>query len=119
MRISDWSSDVCSSDLTPGLSGEARCRGRMGPRVKAEGDNVRGGTLPCDHSCRLVAERSPLPHQPALARSEEHTSEPQSLMRNSYAVFCLKKKIQRLNLPTHTLATSHNRLPSNHHTSNN
>src|SRR3546814_19729177 len=55
---------------TPGLSGEARCRGRMGPRVKAEGDNVRGGTLPCDHSCRLVAERSPLPHQPALAQHD-------------------------------------------------
>src|SRR3546814_19750951 len=69
LRISDWSSDVCSSDL-PGLSGEARCRGRMGPRVKAEGDNVRGGTLPCDHSCRLVAERSPLPPQPALAQHD-------------------------------------------------
>src|SRR3546814_7306811 len=35
------------------------------------------------------------PHHPAyLTRSEEHTSELQSLMRNSYAVFCLKKKIQ-------------------------
>src|SRR3546814_10256219 len=50
----------------PGLSGEARCRGRMGPRDKPEGDN----------------------------RSEEHTSELQSLMRISYAVFCLKKKTQ-------------------------
>src|SRR3546814_3980963 len=57
MRISDWSSDVCSSDLlslpgsrpgnpcpslTPDLSGEARCRGRMGPRDKPEGDNWSG-----------------------------------------------------------------------------
>src|SRR3546814_9324450 len=34
-------------------------------------------------------------HKPRLLRSEEHTSELQSLMRNSYAVFCLKKKKQQ------------------------
>src|SRR3546814_2063994 len=39
-----------------------------------------------------------------LVRSEEHTSELQSLMRISYAVFCLKKKRQR---PTHPLPTAH------------
>src|SRR3546814_3165694 len=36
-------------------------------------------------------------------RSEEHTSELQSLMRISYAVFCLKKKKQKLNINTHLL----------------
>src|SRR3546814_5980784 len=69
MRISDWSSDVCSSDLlslpgsrpgnpcpslTPDLSGEARCRGRMGPRDKPEGDNWRdrkSTRLNSSHSC--------------------------------------------------------------------
>src|SRR3546814_3543668 len=41
---------------------------------------------------RLVVQQSRQGHQAALARSEEHTSELQSLMRISYAVFCLKKK---------------------------
>src|SRR3546814_6411186 len=41
-----------------------------------------------------------------VLRSEEHTSELQSLMRISYAVFCLKKKIQNTKQTKHTLATS-------------
>src|SRR3546814_8078984 len=40
-------------------------------------------------------------HRGHDARSEEHTSELQSLMRISYAVFCLKKKIQTHNTTTH------------------
>src|SRR3546814_3749139 len=36
------------------------------------------------------------PHNTLISRSEEHTSEPQSLMRTSYAVFCLKKKQKRV-----------------------
>src|SRR3546814_5190691 len=43
----------------------------------------------------MVAERIAAARVPVIARSEEHTSELQSLMRISYAVFCLKKKIQR------------------------
>src|SRR3546814_2416058 len=52
----------------------------------------------CMRSCRprqvmpASAARACLPASPAFARSEEHTSELQSLMRISYAVFCLKKK---------------------------
>src|SRR3546814_1665775 len=42
----------------------------------------------------LLTERTQVPH---ARRSEEHTSELQSLMRNSYAVFCLKKKTPTLN----------------------
>src|SRR3546814_6123434 len=74
MRISDWSSDVCSSDL----GGAAEDPGRSAPEPQQRG----GGE---------ARRRAPEgPHQ----RSEEHTSELQSLMRISYAVFCLKKKKQ-------------------------
>src|SRR3546814_4928618 len=101
MRISDWSSDVCSSDLPePGRRtaavGQADELGveqigfdRVGQAHRARGDfddldRGEGGT---DFGvCSLaVLERG-------LVRSEEHTSELQSLMRISYAVFCLKKK---------------------------
>src|SRR3546814_7257767 len=47
-----------------------------------------------------VSTRSPRPDRPASVRSEEHTSELQSLMRISYAVFCLKKK------KTHNVAST-------------
>src|SRR3546814_10248794 len=97
MRISDWSSDVCSSDLHRGRLGavaletflhrqadfaERRARARGFDRVCEQigFDRLRrGGRL---------AQRV----ERALTRSEEHTSELQSLMRISYAVFCLKKK---------------------------
>src|SRR3546814_8764419 len=51
---------------------------------------------------RRHAQRTVAAARPSLARSEEHTSELQSLMRISYAVFCLKKKKDRskLQLPT-------------------
>src|SRR3546814_4710947 len=90
MRISDWSSDVCSSDL--GLlraAGPFRCphrtrlRGRKPPgaAVPAAAPGRRSRHLPVGARRRRAA-----------LRSEEHTSELQSLMRISYAVFCLKKK---------------------------
>src|SRR3546814_5316732 len=81
MRISDWSSDVCSSDLK-------------------HGHDVSRSPL---ENCRLWPRswRAAFPHRrpgfpllggDCIVRSEEHTSELQSLMRISYAVFCLKKK---------------------------
>src|SRR3546814_6358730 len=128
MRMSDWSSDVCSSDLPAGhpchrRGGRAprsglchrRTRGAAAPGPgagrTAEGAEPAGGRpeqgvhLPVG-GCR-PAQRPPLRAggpEPAdrqcgldrrhrrLPRSEEHTSELQSLMRISYAVFCLKKK---------------------------
>src|SRR3546814_8379264 len=75
MRISDWSSDVCSSDLVPFRY------------------NVPWKCVPISSriASRLeIAAESCLPS--SVWRSEEHTSELQSLMRISYAVFCLKKK---------------------------
>src|SRR3546814_10381172 len=86
MRISDWSSDVCSSDLPNLVIGKrARRRRRLGTHLQCgfadiNTHGVRHGTL----RSRLDTVRAP--------RSEEHTSELQSLMRISYAVFCLKKK---------------------------
>src|SRR3546814_3226244 len=81
MRISDWSSDVCSSDLQPEWEphespGHRRRRlHRLGGHPPSHPRSRGGG----------VERRQ--------ARSEEHTSELQSLMRISYPVFCLKNKL--------------------------
>src|SRR3546814_6719928 len=99
MRISDWSSDVCSSDLRPDL--------RL--LLVEQGDTLGGNhtwsfhqhdLTPAQHRWLepMVSKHWPgyeviFPDlQRRLGRSEEHTSELQSLMRISYAVFCLKKK---------------------------
>src|SRR3546814_1881425 len=143
MRISDWSSDVCSSDLLssfdeerdiifPGsehLAGrlwpcrkgvhrrprkgqgrpasvqarQLRAGGRDGDRATAHCGGAgctRGGAVraqrcrrPSQGSTRrLYAVLERTEQESGAARSEEHTSELQSLMRSSYAVFCLKKK---------------------------
>src|SRR3546814_1423890 len=136
MRISDWSSDVCSSDLDAAVLCvvevvQGRRRGGavvIGPArlvaaqvqpfhldqvlLQAEaghvGDDPRRGALVA-HAGLILGGEDPLPGpgavvvgvvrgRPRIAgqvpvlRSEEHTSELQSLMRISYAVFCLKKK---------------------------
>src|SRR3546814_6984839 len=125
MRISDWSSDVCSSDLKS-LGMQVL---ESQPRVRFELDapaHRHGVTHLCEQLRRIrvirpfkrlraaqshraptvdIVSRNPRAHhelqmvianRPALAaihgRSEEHTSELQSLMRTSYPVFCLKKK---------------------------
>src|SRR3546814_5829098 len=118
MRISDWSSDVCSSDLVNArleaidveigalvdrpISFDPADMAHAGAFMSIEVDGSlriergyvrpedepaarrRQGNFPGDFSCsRRNAVQS---------RSEEHTSELQSLMRNSYAVLCLQKK---------------------------
>src|SRR3546814_5469996 len=109
MRISDWSSDVCSSDLRrPGVRRHRRAAGAgrasphrrawllarpraLGPRphdphrrrVRTLGDGRAVAVSPAGDGAGLQRR--------LRARSEEHTSELQSLMRTSYAVFCLKK----------------------------
>src|SRR3546814_1868725 len=136
MRISDWSSDVCSSDLIAPwrVGGELRwergpLRASLGAVRYAEQDRVaefehatpgytlvdahlawhadtaRGnaweifldGSNLLDEAARVhtsfLKDVAPLPGRGV--RSEEHTSELQSLMRTSYAVFCLKKKKRR------------------------
>src|SRR3546814_6462461 len=108
MRISDWSSDVCSSDLFAAvqhlhgvLRGHGRsCQGERGDETSGggqEGELLQHGTI-LFSSLRLGVEgrwHSAVALFSAMIdsrRSEEHTSELQSLMRSSYAVFCLKKK---------------------------
>src|SRR3546814_2857063 len=126
MRISDWSSDVCSSDLgwvevrQIGPTGTT-CAYIINDRVAWTGkrDGIRYslfsaavliaddeqpdreelGAQPALHRLpNLFPGERQLPSGPGLpppsepSRSEEHTSELQSLMRISYAVFCLKKK---------------------------
>src|SRR3546814_4392563 len=106
MRISDWSSDVCSSDLLQLQGDEGDERGaadalRLGAadllgRRAREGGRREGASHPetrgaaLSHPARL--DRAGRGRARSLLRSEEHTSELQSLMRISYAVFCLKKK---------------------------
>src|SRR3546814_4559687 len=133
MRISDWSSDVCSSDLAAGGADLARARSIFAQAVEVavEGQDQRAGfrdlevvgrdlhPLPlqlrhlvaevpgvqhdavADHRQRAAHDAGGeqrelvdlLPHdQRVTGRSEEQTYELQSLMRISYAVFCLKKK---------------------------
>src|SRR3546814_8864140 len=87
MRISDWSSDVCSSDL---------CRLLNCPGYPVQASAGRGSGF-CSSSAMLrLAGASGTLLEPVrkrlVERSEEHTSELQSLMRISYAVFCLKIK---------------------------
>src|SRR3546814_3683032 len=130
MRISDWSSDVCSSDLDvegdiDRIIGEELPTGmnirrvpipehpaelpeddkrddeaRDGPdqdseRPDGRNDVIHAVALPCGwrigkpHDRKTCGQRS---SSSSVSRSEEHTSELQSLMRISYAVFCLKKK---------------------------
>src|SRR3546814_5163465 len=100
MRISDWSSDVCSSDLQHPrlLQLPARCAGRgrssgelFQPGRRVQRDRALGRLAPDRHLCD-PAFRPEAHVLCGLWRSEEHTSELQSLMRISYAVFCLKKK---------------------------
>src|SRR3546814_4983134 len=102
MRISDWSSDVCSSDLWPSHGCCWRCcPWRSLPFIIGAVDCSTIGYSPIffrSSKKRLMPlppsqAESPTPcANSAGLRSEEHTSELQSLMRISYAVFCLKKK---------------------------
>src|SRR3546814_1674620 len=116
MRISDWSSDVCSSDLQEVVDG-----GERGDVGVGEGDRVIGHVGEAHGSPQLAGQllvgtralpgvgraqrRRPAEQHHGLrqsadlsraldlgGRSEEHTSELQSLMRISYAVLCSKKK---------------------------
>src|SRR3546814_6627417 len=115
MRISDWSSDVCSSDLPrrgcavslrAGADDqryvEGLCHDRLADRLCRRSRATDRGHSQDDrpeHDLREFgrsrgglggSDQRPTLHRGG--RSEEHTSELQSLMRTSYAVFCLKNK---------------------------
>src|SRR3546814_4978117 len=117
MRISDWSSDVCSSDLNQQVAAEQLklaigfldIMGLRAPlQSKFDEDEHRRHaalagelraliseakvSLPASAFAEPVGDEASLVTRTRSLRSEEHTSELQSLMRISYAVFCLKKK---------------------------
>src|SRR3546814_5889766 len=168
MRISDWSSDVCSSDLAvpgaaAGRAGAAGAAARRRAADRAAGRRRRhsgaAGAVPrCDdlaapggaQACRCAwpdggagredagvsglavrhewseldeAQRAATLARPARTvsrelreRSEEHTSELQSLMRISYAVFCLKKKKKNTEHVQSCKDLNRNVPPSQHNT---
>src|SRR3546814_4534884 len=105
MRISDWSSDVCSSDL---LDGRGRHpRRRLCPDPEGRSPRASSRTVPAAAAsisvCATGACRASATGVARSRRSEEHTSELQSLMRISYAVFCLKKKKEPSQSPIYYL----------------
>src|SRR3546814_4959882 len=116
MRISDWSSDVCSSDLS--ADDRERLQKAMMDLYKKEGFNPLAGCwpmlvqFPVFISLYWVLLESVEIRQAPFMRSEEHTSELQSLMRISYAVFCLKKKNEQLK--THRDSSENTRTHQEH-----
>src|SRR3546814_3650669 len=123
MRISDWSSDVCSSDLLADIETERQSWARRADEAKthlaeleerlaataAEIETLAGIPVALAEKRAALSElidaaearRRAAADTLAQGRSEEHTSELQSLMRISYAVFCLKKKQQMRQLRKH------------------
>src|SRR3546814_10615892 len=126
MRISDWSSDVCSSDLAGPRTGDQRAAwgggGRGDPRTRSRGRPSQPPRPSADDDAadrpgragREDPRTGPEDERGGRAlawpvgrdaecgtRSEEHTSELQSLMRISYAVFCLKKKTRNILISTY------------------
>src|SRR3546814_4561982 len=104
MRISDWSSDVCSSDLAKCVAvmgdgsfgfnaGEMETLERTGaPVTLVVFSNSVFGWIKAGQDSGFGKRYFSVDFSQTNHRSEEHTSELQSLMRISYAVFCLKKK---------------------------
>src|SRR3546814_5744320 len=107
MRISDWSSDVCSSDLLDHITSsglglddtsmfEANSFATSQLIRRRQAASWACSEATNESVCAFIGQSigcatlHPLPGD--NSRSEEHTSELQSLMRISYAVFCLKKK---------------------------
>src|SRR3546814_2822261 len=103
MRISDWSSDVCSSDLRLHLAAvllALKSLLRLLIVVELALDPLAGAVEDVDDAPGEILKVGfdPCVDQAGdqrVERSEEHTSELQSLMRISYAVFCLKKKTHK------------------------
>src|SRR3546814_8873802 len=127
MRISDWSLDVCSSDLFADCLKRRSLVAAVALQLTYQFSLVVGEQPDIHLLARMIDEKSasigevrlPRPHHGEYGfvrdtlrhmrvdriceiRSEEHTSELQSLMRISYAVFCLKKKKTTISNKSHT-----------------
>src|SRR3546814_6929022 len=105
MRISDWSSDVCSSDLGSGILHDGMVHHQAGGVIDIEyiiirdrdhhgtrkdGQKSRGDAGHQRSLVELPQHQVKAPGNDDPKRSEEHTYELQSLMSSSYAVFCLQ-----------------------------
>src|SRR3546814_8926029 len=109
MRISDWSSDVCSSDLPICFLNLRQCAAPLASRTSEQRERrlvasvVQRPPLSAlpetRHGNEVRVQSGSARHaNPSGTRSEEHTSELQSLLRISYAVFCLKKKQSQIHM---------------------
>src|SRR3546814_2186658 len=112
MRISDWSSDVCSSDLQQGSpDGHQR---QFSPAIQLY--RPLRSVVELQHVALYQPERRAI----WSGRSEEHTSELQSLMRISYAVFCWKTQNNTLRFhitsPTHIRLKNYSKNTKHHST---
>src|SRR3546814_4476835 len=114
MRISDWSSDVCSSDLRYSGDELPAHPGVLLPNPRSHDSEPSGwrhwqlipfGDLLYERRAGKGGGGDDRRRERVgpVARSEEHTSELQSLMRISYAVFCLKKKNHNIRTDIQTL----------------
>src|SRR3546814_1205976 len=118
MRISDWSSDVCSSDLEKErFEGLRTCPERPAIDIAVQSPSTTNVEMPSPSRTKMfgavrafiaaslqpvsgerIDRGNSLSHNPSSSgRSEEHKSELKSLMRISYAVFCLKKQTKKTN----------------------
>src|SRR3546814_8651654 len=125
MRISDWSSDVCSSDLLVLILGglfliwkaTTEIHDRVMPEDAEEAAAIAAAGGPKYPAFWAVIGQITVLDivfsLDSVIRSEEHTSELQSLMRISYAVFCLKKKTSNNthNLDILVVSVEHNKHP--------
>src|SRR3546814_7904415 len=108
MRISDWSSDVCSSDLFFKQGFVKALNAVTSPIVNTMKDRFGTSGFKGLPTNAVIGVVNKIKSFLGPKRSEEHTSELQSLMRISYAVFCLKKK-------KNTKHTTHNKINTKKH----
>src|SRR3546814_8122319 len=93
MRISDWSSDVCSSDLLAAEQTKARVDIlAINAQETVDDTRIVHRPAPSKNRRRSASHAAAHPASGALMRAAEHTSELQSLMRISYDAFCLYEK---------------------------
>src|SRR3546814_1702077 len=109
MRISDWSSDVCSSDLRAATASADLAAAENAENLREQADKAARDAAKADKTKAHASGGSRAIGLRTYYRLEEHTSELQSLMRISYAVFCLNKnKINSIILAKLQISINHN-----------
>src|SRR3546814_9941940 len=119
MRISDWSSDVCSSDLSssgPPWSVARNCSQAAAVGFSFVTTKLRVASSSSSIACLMAtaARGEQFFNAARMSRMEEHTSELLSLIRMSYAFFCFKKKTVKLHMMNYLSYTSLIKHDNNH-----